>query len=33
MPHTFTTYLAIENPTLEDNIRIDMDSSFIGRSS
>jgi len=28
--HTFTDYLAIENPTLEDNIRIDMDSSFIG---
>jgi NAD(P)-dependent dehydrogenase (short-subunit alcohol dehydrogenase family) len=28
--HTFTDYMAIENPTLEDNIRIDMDSSFIG---
>jgi len=28
--HTFTDYLAIENPKLEDNIRIDMDSAFIG---
>jgi NAD(P)-dependent dehydrogenase (short-subunit alcohol dehydrogenase family) len=28
--HTFTDYLAIEDPKLEDNIRIDMDSAFIG---
>jgi NAD(P)-dependent dehydrogenase (short-subunit alcohol dehydrogenase family) len=28
--HTFTDYMAIENPVLEDNIRIDMDSAFIG---
>ncbi|MGB8365751.1 MAG: SDR family NAD(P)-dependent oxidoreductase [Rhizomicrobium sp.] len=28
--HTFTDYMAIEDPRLEDNIRIDMDSAFIG---
>jgi NAD(P)-dependent dehydrogenase (short-subunit alcohol dehydrogenase family) len=28
--HTFTDYMAIDNPHLEDNIRIDMDSAFIG---
>lgn len=28
--HTFTDYLPIEDPKLEDNIRIDMDSAFIG---
>jgi NAD(P)-dependent dehydrogenase (short-subunit alcohol dehydrogenase family) len=28
--HTFTDYMAIEDPRIEDNIRIDMDSSFIG---
>jgi NAD(P)-dependent dehydrogenase (short-subunit alcohol dehydrogenase family) len=28
--HTFTDFLAIEDPKLEDNIRIDMDSAFIG---
>lgn len=28
--HTFTDYMSIDNPKLEDNIRIDMDSAFIG---
>jgi NAD(P)-dependent dehydrogenase (short-subunit alcohol dehydrogenase family) len=28
--HTFTDYLPIEDPKLEDNIRIDMQSAFIG---
>lgn len=28
--HTFTNYMGIDNPKLEDNIRIDMDSAFIG---
>jgi NAD(P)-dependent dehydrogenase (short-subunit alcohol dehydrogenase family) len=28
--HTFTDYLALEDPKLEDHIRIDMDSAFIG---
>jgi NAD(P)-dependent dehydrogenase (short-subunit alcohol dehydrogenase family) len=28
--HTFTDYLAIDDPKLEDNIRIDMESAFIG---
>jgi NAD(P)-dependent dehydrogenase (short-subunit alcohol dehydrogenase family) len=28
--HTFTDYVTIDNPKLEDNIRIDMDSAFIG---
>jgi NAD(P)-dependent dehydrogenase (short-subunit alcohol dehydrogenase family) len=28
--HTFTDYRALEDPVLEDNIRIDMDSAFIG---
>jgi NAD(P)-dependent dehydrogenase (short-subunit alcohol dehydrogenase family) len=28
--HTFTDYLALEDPRLEDNIRVDMDSAFIG---
>jgi NAD(P)-dependent dehydrogenase (short-subunit alcohol dehydrogenase family) len=28
--HTFTNYMALEDPKLEDNIRIDMDSAFIG---
>jgi NAD(P)-dependent dehydrogenase (short-subunit alcohol dehydrogenase family) len=28
--HTFTDYLAIEDPKLENNIRIDMESAFIG---
>lgn len=28
--HTFTDYMAIEDPKIEDNIRIDMDSAFIG---
>ena len=28
--HTFTDYMTIDNPKLEDNIRIDMDSAFIG---
>ncbi len=28
--HTFTDYMAIDNPKLEDNIRIDMESAFIG---
>jgi NAD(P)-dependent dehydrogenase (short-subunit alcohol dehydrogenase family) len=28
--HTFTDYLALEDPQLEDNIRVDMESGFIG---
>jgi NAD(P)-dependent dehydrogenase (short-subunit alcohol dehydrogenase family) len=28
--HTFTNYLALEDPKLEHNIRIDMESAFIG---
>jgi NAD(P)-dependent dehydrogenase (short-subunit alcohol dehydrogenase family) len=28
--HTFTDYMAIDNPKLEDNIRVDMESAFIG---
>src|SRR5579862_1095619 len=28
--HTFTDYMTIDNPKLEDNIRIDMESAFIG---
>jgi NAD(P)-dependent dehydrogenase (short-subunit alcohol dehydrogenase family) len=28
--HTFTDYLPIEDPKLEDNIRVDMESAFIG---
>ena len=28
--HTFTDYLPVENPKLEENIRVDMDSAFIG---
>ena len=28
--HTFTNYMALEDPGLEDNVRIDMDSAFIG---
>jgi NAD(P)-dependent dehydrogenase (short-subunit alcohol dehydrogenase family) len=28
--HTFTDYMALEDPKLEDNIRVDMDSAFIG---
>jgi len=28
--HTFTDFLALEDPRLEDNIRVDMDSAFIG---
>jgi NAD(P)-dependent dehydrogenase (short-subunit alcohol dehydrogenase family) len=28
--HTFTDYLAIEDPKMVDNIRIDMESAFIG---
>lgn len=28
--HTFTNYLALEDEKLEDNIRIDMESAFIG---
>ena len=28
--HTFTDYMTLENPALEDNIRIDMESAFIG---
>ena len=28
--HTFTDFMALENPKLEDNIRIDMDSAFVG---
>lgn len=28
--HSFTDYLALEDPGLEANIRIDMDSAFIG---
>ena len=28
--HTFTDYLALEDPKLEDNIRVDMDSAFVG---
>lgn len=28
--HTFTDYMTIDNPKLEDNIRIDMNSAFIG---
>jgi NAD(P)-dependent dehydrogenase (short-subunit alcohol dehydrogenase family) len=28
--HTFTDYMTMENPKLEDNIRIDMDTAFIG---
>ena len=28
--HTFTDYLALEDPKLEENIRIDMESAFIG---
>ena len=28
--HTFTDYMTIDNPKLEANIRIDMDSAFIG---
>ena len=28
--HTFTDFMAMEDPKLEDNIRIDMNSAFIG---
>jgi NAD(P)-dependent dehydrogenase (short-subunit alcohol dehydrogenase family) len=28
--HSFTDYMAMEDPRLEDNIRIDMESAFIG---
>lgn len=28
--HTFTDYMALENPKLEDNIRVDMETAFIG---
>jgi NAD(P)-dependent dehydrogenase (short-subunit alcohol dehydrogenase family) len=28
--HTFTDYMALEDPKLEDHVRIDMDSAFIG---
>jgi NAD(P)-dependent dehydrogenase (short-subunit alcohol dehydrogenase family) len=28
--HTFTNYLALEDEKLEDNIRVDMESAFIG---
>lgn len=28
--HTFTDYMALEDPRLEDNIRIDMQSGFLG---
>jgi NAD(P)-dependent dehydrogenase (short-subunit alcohol dehydrogenase family) len=28
--HTFTDYMMLEDPRLEDNIRIDMESAFIG---
>ena len=28
--HTFTNYLPLEDPKLEDHIRIDMESAFIG---
>ena len=28
--HTFTDYMALEDPRLEHNIRIDMESAFIG---
>jgi NAD(P)-dependent dehydrogenase (short-subunit alcohol dehydrogenase family) len=28
--HTFTDYLPIEDPKMEDNLRIDMESAFIG---
>lgn len=28
--HSFTDYMALEDPRLEDNIRIDMESAFIG---
>jgi NAD(P)-dependent dehydrogenase (short-subunit alcohol dehydrogenase family) len=28
--HTFTDFMALEDPGLEDNVRIDMDSAFIG---
>jgi NAD(P)-dependent dehydrogenase (short-subunit alcohol dehydrogenase family) len=28
--HTFTNYLALEDDKLEDNIRVDMESAFIG---
>jgi NAD(P)-dependent dehydrogenase (short-subunit alcohol dehydrogenase family) len=28
--HTFTDYMPMEDPKLEDNIRIDMDTAFIG---
>jgi NAD(P)-dependent dehydrogenase (short-subunit alcohol dehydrogenase family) len=28
--HTFTDYLALEDPAMEDHVRIDMNSAFIG---
>jgi NAD(P)-dependent dehydrogenase (short-subunit alcohol dehydrogenase family) len=28
--HSFTDFMPLENPKLEDNIRVDMDSAFIG---
>lgn len=28
--HTFTDYMLLEDPKLEDNVRVDMDSAFIG---
>jgi NAD(P)-dependent dehydrogenase (short-subunit alcohol dehydrogenase family) len=28
--HTFTDYLPLENPAMEDHVRIDMESAFIG---
>jgi NAD(P)-dependent dehydrogenase (short-subunit alcohol dehydrogenase family) len=28
--HTFTDYMALEDPRLEDNLRVDMDTAFIG---
>lgn len=28
--HTFTDFLAIEDPKMEENIRVDMESAFIG---